>query len=160
MLRPFPLRELNLRHRGHCRSSPDDSLRLSGCATGVGDRHDVIGGKISCFERLGLEPLRFSDHIAGDLREFRWNRAQREHLLETVDTLEEGGRALDEHRHRVDHQGGDLRVAQHICMVVERSERMQSTASPTLGLSRSDDQQDLWAVESQQADRTARSGTE
>ena len=42
-LRPLPLGELHLRHRGHRLRGADDALRLAGGPTGVGDRDDVVG---------------------------------------------------------------------------------------------------------------------
>ena len=135
-LRPLPLGELHLRHRGHRLRGADDALRLPGGPTGVGDRHDVVWREQGCLERLRRELLGRCREVAPHVGELVGHRADGQHLGQSGHLLEQSHRPLHEHRHGVDDQRRDAGVVEDVGVVVERAERVQRRTPVALGLAR------------------------
>ncbi len=155
-LRPLPLGQLDLGHRGHRLRGADHALGLAGRPAGVGDRDDVVGRQQPGVERLRFVRRSLGDQVAALVGERLGHRSDGEHLLEPRALLQQGHGALGEHR--VDDQGGDPGVVDDVGMVVGRAQRVQGGPPEALGLASAEDEQHLGAVQRQQRGVRARAG--
>ena len=165
-LRPLPLGELHLGHRRHRAGGADDALGLARRTARVGDRDDVVRRQQSCLEGLRVEgggggrEVSTSSTSRHGLDELVWHRADGEHLGEAGHLLQQAERALHEHRDRVDDQGRDLRVVEHVGVVVERAQRVQRRTSVALRLAGAEDEEHFRTVQGEQCGRRTASGAE
>ena len=159
-LRPLPLGELHLGHRGHRLRGADDALRLPGGPAGVGDRDDVVGREQRRLEGLGLELLGRGGEVATHVGELVGHRTDGQHLGQSGHLLEQADRPLHEHRDGVDDQRGDAGVVEDVGVVVEGAQRVQRRTPEALGLSGAEDEQHLRPVQREQRGRRTPACTE
>ena len=125
LLRPLPLRHLDLAQRRAGPVGLHDALGLAGRTAGVGETGDLLRVDDRRPQRLRLERLRQRDQVGADLA-----RPERQQRLKPGHPVAQLGRALLEPG-RVEDQRLDAGVLEHVGLVVDRSHRVQRRAAGT-----------------------------